>query len=291
MRAAQIQQVSTAHLLAQAEQLYLARDTVRLSQVANELSNITHPGARAARDFYRAMVLYRAGESEQAWPLIVSASECAAAPRYQARAIQAISIEHLWNDDIKSAISTYREAIKAARAASDPVAFVRAGFTLSEVQSKEGDHHAALEGLRAIRPAVEVLGKAEPFYLHFFANEVAFELLQAGRIEEARRFSLYALAAPYARAYPEWRETAQEIEQAREPIAAHKSILRVETKPTGARDLPRPPRTLFLIRKIILKASRHRLQPRIAIFTRELPRIRPTLEQVSLKIKIRAPSF
>jgi hypothetical protein len=181
--------------------------------------------------------------------------------------------------------------VKAARAAVDPVAFVRAGLTISEIRSKEGDHSAALDGLRAIRPAVEVLGQREPYYLHLFSNEVAFELLRTGRIEEARRFAQFAISSPYVRAYPEWAETAQEIEQAREPIAAHKLILRVVAMPARSKARKRIPRTLFLIRKIVLKAPRRRPQPRTAIFTRELPRSRPTLEQVSLKIRIRAPSF
>jgi len=68
-----------------------------------------------------------------------------------------------------------------------------------------------------------------------WCNNVAVDLAELGRIEEARRFAAFAVSSPYARAYPEWLETAQEIKQARE-------------------------------------ASRRRSQPRTAIFTRELPR-------------------
>lgn len=117
IRAAQLQEISTARLLAQAEHFYLSRDATRLSQVADHLSNLAHPGAQAARDFYRAMVLYRQGNRAKALPLIMSASECAAAPRYQARAIQAIGIEYLVKGDHAEAFRLYREAINAARSA------------------------------------------------------------------------------------------------------------------------------------------------------------------------------
>ena len=291
IRAAQVQQLSIARLLNQAERLYLARDTARLSQVADELSSIAHPGARAARDFYRAMVLYRSGDSTNAWPLIVSASECKYAPRYQARAIQAIGIEYQNAGDHTEAIRVYNDAVSAARLCGDAVAFVRAGFQFSELKSKEGDHSGALDCLRLIRPAVEVLGKAEPFYLHLFSNEVAFELLQNRRIEEARRFAQFAISSPVVLAYPEWLETAQEVEQQAREKAARNQIVRPAVE-QARKTSPKP--KLRLVKKpcpVALPAPTRRRTGPVAIIRPEQPRSRPTLEQLCLKVRIRAPSF
>ncbi len=42
-------------------------------------------------------------------------------------------------------------------------------------------------------------------------NSYAVELGEAGRIEEAANISKIVLASPFAFAYPEWRETGQEL--------------------------------------------------------------------------------
>jgi tetratricopeptide (TPR) repeat protein len=289
VRAAQLQELSAARLLAQAERAYLSRDIAGMSRAADALLMLQSEGARAAGLFYRAMCERRAGREIEAARLFASVASCPAAPRFRARAMQALGLARQYQGEYTEAVRLYGEAITASHAARDAVAFVRAGLTLSEVQSENGNHDQALDHLRAIRPAVEVLGKAEPFYLHLFANEVAFELLQAGRLNEARRFAAFALASPVALAYPEWLETAQAIERQAEAKAALNARPAVQqarkTSPKSKLRLVKKPRP-----QALPASTRRRIGP-VAVIRPEPPRSRSILEQICLKIRIRAPSF
>ncbi|HYP25523.1 MAG TPA: hypothetical protein VE262_02295 [Blastocatellia bacterium] len=283
-----------SQLCAAAESLYLKRDYDSLSQVADVLCSLPHEGARAAGMLFKARSLFSVNRNdEQVIKLLESASESKAAPRISTRALQSLGVVCRYNGDIREAARLYNRSIERAASAhsADLVTVVNATLARSEIISTEGDHGRALDELRAVKPAVELLAQVYPVYAPMLANEVAFELLQTGRIEDARNFALYALASPFAPRFPNWAETAQEIEQAKESKAAHNQIVRAEAAPVRSTARKRTPRTLFLVLKLSLKAPRRRSQPRRAIFTRALPRSRPTLEQVSLKIKIRAPSF
>ncbi len=56
-----------------------------------------------------------------------------------------------------------------------------------------------------------LLRYADPITYYDCLNSLAVELCEAGRLEEARNISNIVLASPYAFAYPEWRETSDEI--------------------------------------------------------------------------------
>ena len=162
-------------------------------------------------------------------------------------------------------------------------------MTLSDLSAIEGDHRTSIEHLKAIRPAVELAASMAPVYAPMWCNNVALDLAGLGRFDEARRFAAFAIASPFARAYPEWRETAQEIEQQAEAKAA----LNVRPAVEQARSTPIKPK-LRLVKKPCpraLPAATRRTTCPSAIIRPEQPRSRPTLEQISLKIQIRAPSF
>jgi len=289
--AAHLQEISTARLLAQAERACLSRDIAGMSLAADALLSLQSDGAHAAGLFYRAMCERRAGREHEAAQLLASVASCQAAPRYSARAIQALGLGYQRKGEHAEAISLYGEAVKAGHAARDAVAFVRAGLTLSEVQSEMGNHNAALDHLRAIRPAVESIGRSQPHYLHHFANEVAFELAQTGRLEEARRFAQFAISSPVVLAYPEWLETAQEIEKQAREKAARNRIQRPAVEQARSTFIKPKLRLVNKPRPRALPASTRRRTGLCAIIRPEQPRSRPILEQICLKIRIRAPSI
>ena len=282
-----------SRLAALCEQFYLNRQIEQLTEAAELLVSLPGERAQAVGKFYLATHAARQGDLATAINLLESVAGCEATPRYRARALQSLGLAYRYSGDREGARHLYELAREnAARLPQqDFVTIIRAGMTIAELHGSEGDHQRSLAHLRAIRPAVELAARIAPVYLPLWANDVAIDLAGLGRIEEARKFAAFAVASPFAQAWPEWRETALEIEQARESRATHKSIVRAVVRPTMSTATKRTPRTLFLVLKLTLKASRRRSQPRRAIFTRELPRSRPTLEQVSLKIKIRAPSF
>ena len=60
-------------------------------------------------------------------------------------------------------------------------------------------------------PLMRVVGSSYPsMYCNYF-NSLAIEIAEAGRIEEAQNVCRIMLASPYASAYPEMRETWDEV--------------------------------------------------------------------------------
>jgi hypothetical protein len=80
------------------------------------------------------------------------------------------------------------------------------------VKALEGDHRGALVDLEKMFPLVRMANSQQPYAYYDYLNTLAVELCEARRLEEARRASEIALASPFASAYPEWRETREEIE-------------------------------------------------------------------------------
>lgn len=198
----------SSRLCAAAKDLYLCRDFVSLSQVVNVLCTLPLEDAKSTGLYYRAMCERKAGRKEPAARLLEVVSNN---PRFRARALQALALIYRHDGDIREAARLYGRAIENASA--DIPTLINATINLSELSSFEGDHRRSLDQLRAIRPAVEMVSRVHPYYVGLYCNEVAFELSHIGKLAEARRFAAYALASPYARAWPEWRETAYEIEQ------------------------------------------------------------------------------
>ena len=76
------------------------------------------------------------------------------------------------------------------------------------MRSSEGDHKQAIKEFERTLPLAK---HANPFYYYQFLNSFAVELIEVGRLEEACNMSNIVLASPYAFAYPEWRETREDI--------------------------------------------------------------------------------
>jgi tetratricopeptide (TPR) repeat protein len=274
-------------LAALCEQFYLNRAIEPLTEAAELLASLPGKRAQAAGRYYQALVHIRQGEHEEAVTLLESVASCEATPKFRARAIHSLGVIHRREGDRTEAARLYHQAARLA--GKDPVAIIRAGMTLAELHGSEGDHESSLAHLRAIRPAVELAARIAPFYLPGWCNDVAIDLAGLGRLAEARRFAQFAIASPFVRAYPEWLETAQEIEQQAEA----KAVLNARPAIEQARSTPIKPK-LRLFKKPCLVAltvsTRRRIGP-VIIIRPEQPRSRLTLEQISFKVQIRAPSF
>jgi len=61
-------------------------------------------------------------------------------------------------------------------------------------------------------PFVRMIASEYPFLWYQHLNSLAIELSEVGRIEEAQNICRVVVASPYVRAYPEWRETWDDIQ-------------------------------------------------------------------------------
>jgi len=268
------QEEAARHLAIAAERLYTTRDYETLEELARLLAGMPAPQAKAAGAYYLALCERRRNNEVADARLLQAVVSQEAAPRYQARALQALGVIHRYAGDMREAARFYDRAIEQATGHhADLLTHVNATLARSEIISTEGDHRRALDELRAVRPAVEIVAQVHPVYAPLFANDVAYELARVGRLNEARRFACYALASPLAPRFPAWAETPREIEQEQQRKVALRSNVRDQVRPEKARARKRPPRTLFLIQKIVLKASRRRVRDRRRAFTLPEPEI------------------
>jgi len=163
--------------------------------------------------YYRALCIYRRGGSSEARMLLEQ--EVGELPlRFRAKALLAISATYYQSGDLTSFLLLNVEASRAATSSGlrDPHTFVKSQQHLAILKSIDGDHRGALADLERLFPLARVLGQSQPYLYYVHLNSLAVELMEVGRLEEARNASKIALASPLAGAYPEGRETREEIE-------------------------------------------------------------------------------
>jgi hypothetical protein len=88
---------------------------------------------------------------------------------------------------------------------------------MAVLKAIEGSHKEAVEDLEKYLPLIR---QAEPVVYYGYLNSYAVELGEVGRTQEARRICEVILASPFALAYPEWRETANDLKEARGSFVA-----------------------------------------------------------------------
>jgi hypothetical protein len=99
------------------------------------------------------------------------------------------------------------------------------------------------------------VGRWHPHVYYDYLNSLAAELANNGRLTEARNASRIVLASPFTRAYPEWRETYDEISVK----LPHSSRSVVAWSQLPARDTADPRKVLPLRMSVALE--RHGTHP------------------------------
>jgi hypothetical protein len=163
--------------------------------------------------------------------------------------------------DHKSATNCYRELQMLSRdRIFDPMTLYIASRMTAVMKSIEGDHRGALTGLEKMFPLVRMASLQQSYAYYDYLNTLAVELTEAGRLAEARNAAQIALASPFAYAYPEWRDTLDEIEH-RELRASRSTIAVSQRDPTETNLATLPPRPL----ESAMTAPEGQSQPRARI--------------------------
>ena len=189
-------------IIGAAETAIALRQIDRLEELGSILSNLPLEEYRVIGHYYQAWCSYRRGENSRAiFESVIEQSDV-----YRARAFISLAALEARSGDYTSELNCYTEAIKYAR---NPTTLVTALRASAVVKAKEGYRKQALKDLENLMPLARF---AKPHLYYDFLNSLAVELCEAGRLEEARNISNIVLASPYVFAYPEWRETRDEIE-------------------------------------------------------------------------------
>lgn len=216
-----------------AEHAYGLRDKKRLEEASRVLMNLPLAKARQIGLFYQALGLKRTGQVEEArsrFELIADHGRSV----YRARAIQALGALHYDKGQPTEALRFHLEAAQAASDGIDqyPLDKLMVQLEISHIQAHLGDHQRALAGLERLVSLIRFVSREYPFYFYVYHNALAVEFGELGRIAEAEAACAIALASPFAPAYPEWRETRDEIAAKR--VAATPSVVAVKRVPKPA---------------------------------------------------------
>lgn len=203
----------TNALIQFAEQAYLMRDLAALEEMSRVLMNLPVDTARQKGLYFQALAINRKGQREEAERLLQTIANDAPIT-YRARAIQTLGGNLHDTGQLEDALRYQLEALKAAsdKDADGLQTTLKARFEIAIITSLSGNHSGALSQLETLWPIVNYIARQYPFYLYLYHNEVAVELAETGRIEEAKAACNIALASPFAPAYPEWAETRQELD-------------------------------------------------------------------------------
>jgi tetratricopeptide (TPR) repeat protein len=210
-------------LTRRAEVAHAFRQFQKVRELALILSNIPLKGYKAISTYFLAVAANNkgAGDQDEAGRLFELAIDTAP-DAYKVKSILSLGALSFHKRDFDSALYFYQEAIKGGPLSGPCMQAIKG---ISTIKAIEGDHRHAVNDLERVLPII----KYAPSHTYFdLLNSYAVELGEVGRKDEARNIIRHVVASPFALAYPEWQETAQEL---KEPDRSFISVPHVEHKP------------------------------------------------------------
>jgi tetratricopeptide (TPR) repeat protein len=213
-------------LIQLAEQAHAFRQFDKLQELALMLSNVPIKDYQAVGNYFLAITTSRKGEGNlEAARRLFELAVDTAPDAYKVKATLSLGALSFHRGDFDSALYCYQETIKAGKLSAASLQAVRG---TSVIKAIEGNHRQAVADLESVLPVM----KYAPAHIYFdLLNSYAVELGAVGRKSEARHIARTVLASPLAFAYPEWRETAEELR------AANRSSVLVNSSPNQPRNV------------------------------------------------------
>lgn len=185
-----------------AEHAASIRDKETLSQIGARLS--TMPGVYSELgELVRALAMNGPSSRVLANAVFEGLAESQSQP-IRSRAMLALGSNYLEAGDRTQALAFYQ---KAAQINTCPLNLFCS--SLMTIAARSG----GLDELNRLSGLARYIGRAYPAYQCEYLNSVAVGLHEAGHSEEAGKLIKLVITSPFVSAYPEWGETASEIEQ------------------------------------------------------------------------------
>ncbi|MFL6277904.1 MAG: tetratricopeptide repeat protein [Blastocatellia bacterium] len=202
-------------LIAIADQALDLKQTETVEQISRIFTHAPLPRPyQSLGQYYQVFCWKRRGNIERARAGFERLAESFDLPLgFRARATQALGISYKEAGQHDEAVRLFDEAaqIASTRYGGDMVTTVNAQSMMAVYRCGQGDHQGALRHLESLGPLVRTLATSQPLVPYLYINNLAVELAEVGRLEEARRWAEIIARSPYARVYPECRETYDEI--------------------------------------------------------------------------------
>jgi tetratricopeptide (TPR) repeat protein len=197
-------------LTALAQHAYTLRQMDNVEQASQILMNLPLAEYRNIGLYYYALAIKRRGQATQAETLLERVADDAPV-RYRGQALLSLGAFAIARGNLESALTFYTEALRVA-SKKDFLIMVQTLKMVAVVKGMDGDHRGAVADLESLMPAVRTVSVYRPQFLFDHFNSLAVELGEVGRLEEAQNACRIVLASPYASAYPECRETWDDIQ-------------------------------------------------------------------------------
>jgi hypothetical protein len=197
-------------LIRLAEQAHSFRQFDKVKEYGQLLANLPLKPYQAIGHYFLGVAANSKGNGDQDEAKRLFESVVSTAPdAYKVKSILSLGALSFHRRDFDSALDYFRETTQAG---SLSVASLQAIRGVSILKALEGNYTQAIKDLENILPVI----KYAPAHIYFdLLNSYAVELGEVGRKDEARNIMRVVLASPFARVYPEWRETAQELNPSR----------------------------------------------------------------------------
>jgi hypothetical protein len=203
------------YLMVAAEHAYELRQVEILEQIKRTMLSLPLPGAyKSVAGYYEAVAGQDLGRGDLGRAQAILERVVDEGPlAYRARGLMSLGAIARYRADEASALALYAEAGRVARRGPffDSCGMLRSSRMIAVITAKEGDHRRAVEMLEGLFPLATALRSSHPRAYFDYLNSLAVELMEANRLEEAHCVSSMVLASPFAPAYPEWRETYDDI--------------------------------------------------------------------------------
>jgi tetratricopeptide (TPR) repeat protein len=188
-------------LVQEAELAQGFRQQDKLKELAITLSNFPSEEFKLIGQYYLGWCAYRSGKDvQEVFEEVLEKSKT-----YKAKALMTLAALEARKGNHESELDYF---IKSLRFSNDIDTTIKIFRGIAIVKSKEGYHKHALKDLEMIVPYFKYV---QSHVYYDCLNSLAVEFGEVGRIEEAGNISQIILASPFAFAYPEWRETGQDL--------------------------------------------------------------------------------
>jgi tetratricopeptide (TPR) repeat protein len=188
-----------------------------VEQISDILINSSLPRQyQSIGQYYQAINILRRGEPARARAILETLAGSEITPlKYRAKAIKDIGSIYYDSSDYNEAIRLFVEALHAAspRYGRDVDSVTTSHWNIAIIRGLLGDNKGAVAALEGLSSPIRSLAAKHPIFFYIYANSLAVEYGELGRIEEAQNAVRIALSTPFTHQLPQILNTAEEIEQ------------------------------------------------------------------------------
>ena len=194
-----------------AENAHAFRQYDKIKEIGEILSNFPLKQYQYIGQYYLALSLCRNGQADMSAvrPMIEQLATIGPMP-YRARALQLLAATYGAERKPEQELYFYLESLRTR------INTFTALRSIAVLKSKEGFHKQSLKDLERLYPFARYM----PPHIYFdYLNSLSLELWEAGRKYEARNVIRHVLESAFIIAYPEWRETGEDLREANRSFA------------------------------------------------------------------------